>query len=170
MKNVTMGRLGGFTLIELLVVVLIIGILAAVAVPQYQRAVAKSQFSEMLALVNSLKQQEDLYYLANGRYATSYEELSPDFPPVRVGGGSGYEFRIPGKNYYFDLTDGGKNPYVYAYHDLLRVSYIYSFDGNRTCYVFGENNALGKYVCSSVGTFSHISDCSGNACFAYKMN
>ena len=168
MKNVTMGRLGGFTLIELLVVVLIIGILAAVAVPQYQRAVAKSQFSEMLALVNSLKQQEDLYYLANGRYATSYEELSPDFPPVQVDD-DGYTFRIPGKNYYFDLMDGGKNSYIYAYHYKLKVSYTYRFDGERHCNIYYENDALAKYICSSVGTFSHISDC-GKACFAYKMN
>ncbi len=57
----------GFTLLELLVVVLIIGILAAVALPQYQKAVAKARLTEALLAINTTKKQVDLYLLTYGR-------------------------------------------------------------------------------------------------------
>ena len=69
-----------FTLIELLVVVLIIGILAAVAVPQYQKAVEKSKATQVMALLKSLGNAQESYRLANGEYATSFDELSVDVP------------------------------------------------------------------------------------------
>ena len=69
-----------FTLIELLVVVLIIGILAAIAVPQYQKAVEKSRGAQALTLVNSMVQALQTYYMANGSYPTSFEELDIDVP------------------------------------------------------------------------------------------
>ena len=75
----------GFTLIELLVVVLIIGILAAIAVPQYQKAVMKSRSINMLMLLRSIASAEETYYLTNGNWATKFDQLDIIIPGEKTG-------------------------------------------------------------------------------------
>ena len=74
------ARGNGFALIELLVVVLIIGILAAVALPQYQKAVEKARASEALPLLKSVYQAAQNYQLANGEWPTKFDELAVEIP------------------------------------------------------------------------------------------
>ena len=67
-----------FTIIELLVVVLIIGILAAVALPQYQKAVEKSRIAEAMQVMSDIAKGIDLYLLENGYPESGTENLIGD--------------------------------------------------------------------------------------------
>ena len=70
-----------FTLIELLVVVLIIGILAAVALPQYQKAVEKTRAAEAKIVLNKVRQIHQLCVLELGSECdgTGYQLFVSDY-------------------------------------------------------------------------------------------
>ena len=70
----------GFTLIELLVVVLIIGVLSAIALPQYQLAVTKTRVAILLPLMKSIDTAQKIYKMANGHYSEDFSELDIQMP------------------------------------------------------------------------------------------
>ena len=101
----------GFTLIELLVVVLIIGILSAVAVPQYQKAVEKARMVEAIMLVKTIANAHQVYYIATGRYLTSAEmELLDIEIPGSVVVSGGDKGRVRTKDFLYSPNgeEGGK--------------------------------------------------------------
>ena len=82
----------GFTLIELLVVVLIIGILAAIALPQYRKSIEKAKVAKILTILQNLYQSAKVYQVATGNWPSSVGDLDVDIPAVFEQGGE--EFHV----------------------------------------------------------------------------
>jgi prepilin-type N-terminal cleavage/methylation domain-containing protein len=79
------GNKKAFTLIELLVVVLIIGILAAIALPQYQKSVLKSRTAQAIIITKNIINIANIYHMQNGEYPLDFNGLDITFPGAVTG-------------------------------------------------------------------------------------
>ena len=118
----------GFTLIELLVVVLIIGILASIALPQYQLAVKKAKATQNIVSANSMITIAQEYYLANNAWPATWGDTGTDQPT----GCSAWESTA--------------HTYYIACGEIYRVQLYGGKITERYCYA-AINNTLANRLC-----------------------
>ena len=154
MKTSYRGHIGGFTLIELLVVVLIIGILSAVALPQYRIAVEKAHVTEALIVLRNIEQAQKLHYLENGSYVSDIKDLDVEIPGEDVFMGynrrQGNSFIYDSKCEAFAHTIGMANRIPFNRHYYL---IIFSNKDGVWCRVLSD---FGRKVCKSLSKSEKI--------------
>ncbi len=147
----------GFTLIELLVVVLIIGILASVALPQYQKVVGKTRLMALVSAMVSVKEAEELYYTENGAYTQNWARLPLDWPGEYPYSNtrqlSEQTFTIYAGSQTTSWRIQGTDTRLKDMH--VSVSFTHSglsswYDNRIVCYV-NTNNRLSDAICQTAG-------------------
>ncbi|MCQ2410809.1 MAG: hypothetical protein MJ053_04890 [Elusimicrobiaceae bacterium] len=129
---------------------LIIGILAAIALPQYQKTVMKSRVMQVLPFIRAVADAQQVYFLANGTYAQTVDEL-------------GVDFTCPEGWTCYVGTDSSGDQYnkVEATHNDSQISVIRYYGApaaeslaelqNQTYCFAATNNLKGIQVCKTFG-------------------
>ena len=135
----------GFTLIELLVVVLIIGILSAVALPQYNTAVERSRATEALTQMSALRSSLERYHSQHEKWpsANAFNKLDVDIPA-----NSSCTPAYGGKNFCLSFTSEGvitatrtRDNHSYTLRTTITPDSNGTYTSVRTCTASDENEA-----------------------------
>ena len=145
----------GFTLIELLVVVLIIGILSAVALPQYTRAVERSRSVEGMQTATALSRAIDVWLMENGGFPTSTLRFQNMGLSIELSGGS---FNSDDGFYTKNFSTGSECGPNYCSIEIVRgESFLYTFrldknsvngEWDKKC--FTQLTEIGRNICKNM--------------------
>ena len=147
-----MNNKKGFTLIELLVVVLILGILAAMAMPQYFKAVERSRMTEAVTLLANIADAQQRKYMQVNKYTTAFTGL--DVAPKGASGSTfytkgqgknGFAISLAGTSYTGGIATATRVP---ESGSTLQYSYnLTRYYANRDTTCNGTDNN-GKALCA----------------------
>lgn len=145
----------GFTLIELLVVVLIIGVLAAVALPQYTTAIEKSRATEALTLSGSLRYAAERYLLQKEEWPKNKDLKKLD---IELPANDSCTTKFGGKNFCLSVASANANSFTITATRSSGPEYSIvtaTDDGGkswkRTC-TYNANNESAKFCYAIAGS------------------
>lgn len=144
----------GFTLMEITAVVLILGILAAIALPQYQRVLESSRVSEAITMLGNISTAEKMYLMQMGQFTPNFSELMLQIPITPRSGDDSY---ASGTYFDYDISNctgyacdvmalrSKEGSYPYEIH-LTGVSSA-NTPGQRTCH---STDNFGIKICLNI--------------------
>ena len=143
----------GFTLLELLVAVLVIGVIAAIALPHYRLITLKAEYSQMVNMVRALGNAQEDYYLIHDKYTSDLNELTVTLPEgLTVGAEGRYYIGKCGLSLNSSYMSG-----ILFKGDRRIVSYSFYYrygnvlKGTTNCVTYASYKDLGDKICKSLG-------------------